>query len=145
MIELVAMFIVQAIGVLFWSAILNAPMLQWRASALRSWHIKYKHAYLVSIKAGFIALIVGNAAVLSLAFSGNMNEQFLNLVGFVFGITSWWFAHSRALLKLADSTKSITVKEARLISTSVIGYIIGGLFALGLVLVLIVIAVSPLK
>jgi hypothetical protein len=145
MIELSAMLVGQAIGVLLWSAILNAPILQWRARSLRNWHIKYKHAYLVSIKAGFIALIVGDAAVLSIAISGNTNEQFLNLVGFVFGLTSWWFSHSSALLKLADSTGSITVKEARSISTSVIGYIIGGLFALGFVVIIIVSAVSLLK
>jgi len=145
MIELSAMLLGQIVGVLLWSAVINAPILQWRARTLRNWYIKYKHAYMISIKAGFVALIVGDAAVLSIAFSGNTNEQFLKLVGFAFGITSWWFAHSSALLKLADSTDSLTVKEARSISTSVIGYLIAGLFALVLVVGLIASVVSTLK
>lgn len=142
--ELSALIGAQLIGVLVWSSILNAPMLQWRARKLRSWAIEYKRAYLVSIKAGLVGVIIGDIAVLSTALSGNTNERTLNIVGLIFGIGSWWFAHSNALLKLADPRGSLTVKDARSISTSVIGYVIGAVFALGVVLAFIIIVVSSI-
>lgn len=145
MIELSAMILGQTIGVLLWSSLLNAPILQWRARTLKNWNISYKNAYFVSIKSGFMALIIGDAAVLSIALSGNAREQWINLVGFIIGATSWWFAHSNALLKLAGPTGILTVKDARSVSASVFGYLIGSLFALVLVVALIASAVSMFK
>ncbi|MEW5792641.1 MAG: hypothetical protein ACOY4L_00670 [Pseudomonadota bacterium] len=144
MIELFAMIAGPAIGVLLWS-FLNASILQWRARKLRNLSIRYKDAYLVSIKAGLVALVVGDLAVLAVAFSGNSNEQLLNSVGLLFGVTSWWFAHSNGLLKLAGQSSLPSPKDARAISASVFGYWIGGLFALSLVLLLGIGLVSLIK
>lgn len=144
MIEYGAAILGQAIGVLLWS-FLNAAILLWRARTLRSWAIRYKDAYVVSIKAGFIALVFGNAAALAVAVAGGSSEELLKSIGLLFGVVSWWFAHSSALLKLAGTSTPLTVKDARAISASVFGYLFGGLFALALVVVLIAAVVSAIK
>ena len=107
--------------------------------------IRYKDAYVVSIKAGFIALVFGNAAVLAVALGGAVSEELFKSIGLLFGVVSWWFAHSSALLKLAGTSTPLTVKDARAISASVFGYLFGGVFALALAIVLIAALVGSIK
>lgn len=144
MIEYGAALLGQVIGVLLGS-FLNAAILLWRARKLRGWFIRYKDAYVVSLKAGFIAVVFGDAAVLAVAFAGGTSEDLLKSVGFLFGVVAWWFGHSSALLKLAGTSMPLTVKDARAISASVFGYLFGALFVLSLVGVLIVVIVGAIK
>ncbi len=144
MIEYGAALAGQAIGVLLWS-FLNAAILLWRARKLKGWVIRYKDAYIVSLKAGFWGLVFGDAAVLAVAFAGGTSEDLFKYVGLLFGVVAWWFAHSNALLKLAGTSTPLTVKDARAISASVFGYLFGALFALALVVVVIALVVGALK
>ena len=144
MLELLGMIVGQAVGVLLWS-LLNASILKWRARKIKAWLINFKPAYLLSIKAGFVALVVGDAAVFAAAFSGSASEDLFKNVGLLFGLVSWWFTHSNALLKLAGPSLPLSVKEARAISANVFGYLFGAVFALGLVLVLFLSLFSALK
>jgi hypothetical protein len=125
MIGLFGIFVTQAIGVLLWALLFNAPILQWRAQKLRDWRINYKDAYFVSIKAGVIALIVVDVGIFAGALSGNPTVATVGILfGFPLGLVSWWLAHSNALLKLADSSSMLTVKDARSISSQVFGYLL---------------------
>ena len=144
MIEYGAALLGQVVGVLLWS-FLNAAILLWRARKLKSWAIRYKDAYIVSLKAGIIGLVFADAAVVAVAFAGGASEDLLKYVGLLFGIGAWWFAHSNALLKLASTSFTLTVKDARAISASVFGYLFGALFALGLIVVLIVLVVGAIR
>ena len=144
MIEYGAAVLGQVVGVLLWS-FLNAAILLWRARKLKSWTLRYKDGYVVSLKAGFIGVVFADAAVLAVAFSGTTSEDLLKYVGLLFGIVAWWFAHSSALLKLAGTSTPLTVKDARAISASVFGYLFGALFALGLIVVVIIAIVSAIK
>ena len=144
MIEYGAVLLGQVVWVLLWS-FLNAALLLWRARKLKSWAIRYKDAYIVSLKAGIIGLVFADAAVVAVAFAGGASEDLLIYVGLLFGIVAWWFAHSNALLKLASTSFALTVKDARAISASVFGYLFGALFALGLVVVLIVLVVGAIR
>ena len=144
MLELLGLIVGQAVGVLLWS-LLNASILQWRARKIKAWAINFKQAYFLSLKAGLVALVVGDAAVFAITFSGSSSEDLLKYVGLLFGLVSWWFTHSNALLKLAGPSLPLTVKEARAISASVFGYLFGALFALSLVLVLLLSLFSALK
>lgn len=123
------------IGVLVWS-FLNAGILRWRARKLRGWEIRYRDAYVVSIKAGFLALIFGELAAFAVLFTGNNDAEVLKSVGMVFGLVTWWFAHSNALLKLAGPSSLLSPQDARALSASVFGYLFGGIFcfALGILL-----------
>ena len=122
---------IQAIGVLLWALLLNAPILQWRARVLRNWSINYKDAYFVSIKAGLVALVVADVIISAIFFSGNPTVAML--CGILFGSVSWWFAHSNALLKLAGPSSLLSAKDARSISASVFGLLFLVVFALILV------------
>ena len=144
MIEYGAVLLGQIVGVLLWS-FLNAAILLWRARKLKSWAIRYKDAYVVSLKAGIIGLVFANAAVLAVAFAGGASDDLLKYVGMLFGIVAWWFAHSSALLKLAGTSMMLTAKDARAISANVFGYLLGALFALSLIVVLIVLVVGAIK
>lgn len=145
MIDISAMIIGQALGVLLWSLLLNAPILRWRARKLSNWSIGYKDAYIISIKAGFISFVFADVATFAAALSGNPNEELLKSVGFLFGLVAWWFAHSNGLFKLAGPSNLLSPKDARAISTSVFGYLIGGLFALSLLLLLVIGLMSLIK
>ena len=81
MLDIVAPIIGQVIGVLLWAALLNAPILQWRARKLKNWSIRYKHAYLVSIKAGFIAVVLPLSSRSELFGSYQTWTQFNTLLG----------------------------------------------------------------
>ena len=144
MMEYGAAVLGQVVGVLLWS-FLNAAILLWRARKLKSWAIRYKNAYVVSLKAGFIGVVFADAAVLAIAFSGTATEDLLKYVGLLFGIVAWWFAHSSALLKLAGTSTPLTVKDARAISASVFAYLFGTVFALAIILVLIMAVVGAIK
>lgn len=144
MIDISAMIIGQALGVLLWSLLLNAPILRWRARELRNWSIGYKDAYIISIKAGFVSFVTADVAVLAAALSGSADEELLKSVGLLFGLVTWWFAHSSGLLKLAGQSVLLTVKDARSISTSVFGHLLVGAIVLSLGLLLIVSLVSLL-
>lgn len=144
MIEYGAALLGHAIGVLLWS-FLNAAILLWRARKLKSWAIRYKDAYVVSLKAGLIGLVFADAAIFTVAFAGNTSEDLMKYVGLLFGVVAWWFAHSSALLKLAGTSKPLTVKDARAISASVFGYLFGALFALALIVALIAAVVGAIK
>jgi hypothetical protein len=144
MIEYGAAVLGQVVGVLLWS-FLNAAILLWRARKLKSWAIRYKDAYVVSLKAGFIGVVFAEAGVLAVAFSGTTSEDLLKNVGLLFGIVAWWFAHSSALLKLAGTSTPLTVKDARAISASVFAYLFGTVFALAIILLLIIALVGAIK
>jgi hypothetical protein len=124
--QLSAEIIGQAVGVLFFSAILFTPILQWHVRKVGNWHITYKQAYIVSIKTWFMALIVFHVVRLTIAFSLNMDEYLHLLIAGISGIASLWFVYSNAILNLPESTGTITKKDARSISTRVICWIIGG-------------------
>ncbi|MEX2163555.1 MAG: hypothetical protein WD823_04855 [Sulfuricaulis sp.] len=138
MIGLLGIFAIQAIGVLLWALFINAPILQWRAQKHRDWRIKYKDAYFVSIKASVIALIVVDVGIFAGALSGNPTVATVGILfGFPLGLVSWWLAHSNALLKLADSSSVLSVKDARSISSQVFVYLFGVAIAIALVAELI--------
>jgi hypothetical protein len=134
MAEYIGALIGQAIGVLLWS-FLNASVLVWRARAMRAWTIAYRTAYIVSIKAGYIAIIFANLAVLSLAFAGYKDEEALKWTGVLFGVVSWWFAHSNALMRIDGPKSLLGPKDARAISASVFGYLLAGFFGIGVLLI----------
>jgi len=126
MIELLGIIIGQVLGILLWAAILNAPILQWRARKLKHWNIRYKDAYLVSIKAGFIAAVLSLAVTLGIVLLVPLDADAVDvlsrLVGVVVALLSWWLAHSNALLKLSGPHGLLSVNEARSISGSVLGF-----------------------
>lgn len=121
---------------------LYAAILLWRARKLKGWAIRYKDAYVVSFKAGFIGLVFGFAAVLTVAFSGGTSEYLLKYVGVLFGVVAWWFAHSSALLKLAGTSTPLTINDARAISASVFGYFILAMSGVSIVVFLVVMLIT---
>ncbi len=136
--ELSAALLGQAIGVVLWAFVLNAPVLMWRARRMQAWYITYLKAGVVSIKAGLVALIVGNIAFLAAALTEAIGEEALRMIGFLASTISWWFAHSNALLKLAGTSTPLTVGRARVISLSVFSFIFLPLAILGIAVAVIV-------
>lgn len=133
MIGLFGVFIIQVIGILLWSLLLNAPILQWRSQKHKNWNIGYKDAFFVSIKAGVVALIVIDISILAGALSGRPAIiTLVMLLGFLLGLVSWWLTHSNALLKLASSSGMLSIKDARSISMQVFVYILAVAIALAL-------------
>lgn len=123
MIEIVAPIIGQVIGILLWAALLNAPILQWRARKLKHWSIRYKDAYLVSIKAGLIAAVLSFVVTLGILLLVPADvDPLAQLVGLIVALLSWWLAHSNALLKLSGPHSLLSVSDARAISSSVLGF-----------------------
>lgn len=117
-------------------ALLNAKILTWRAMIIKHWALPYKTAYLVSIKAGLLAVLASIAAQFAVIFAGGSDELLKN-VGVLVALVTWWLAHSNGLLKLAGPSITLTAKEARGISASVFGYYFSALLLGGLLLVVI--------
>ncbi len=131
----------QAIGVLLWS-FLNAGILRRIARTQRNWNIRFQDAYLVSIKAGFFAVIVTNVIILAITAIGLMARReeetilvFTSVTAFVVSAWSWWFAHSRALLALAKPTDQFSLENAKAMSSNVLVYFV--LFVLAICLLIV--------
>ncbi len=124
MLNIVASIIGRVIGVLLWAALLNAPILQWRARKLKNWSIGYKVAYVVSIKAGLIAVVLSFVVQLGIVLLLPPDVAPLDqVVGFIVALSSWWLVHSNALLKLSGPHGLLSVSDARSISSNVLGFI----------------------
>ena len=123
---------------LLWT-IFNTSILQWRARKLRNLSISYKDAFVVSIKAVLVGMVVGNVVAFAFAFSGNPDLKSIDRIGFPIGLLAWWFVHSNALFELLGSSSLLSMKDARSISTSVLVHI----FVLLLPLYLLVLALVP--
>ncbi len=144
MLEFLGLVVAQVVGVLL-GALLNAALLIWRALKLRNWVIHYRNAYVVSIKAGFVAVVCADVATIAVALVGGTNDKLLDNVGLLFGLVGWWFMHSSALIKLAGSANPITVKDARALSASVFSFGILFFLAIGVGVLLIFLALKALK
>ena len=116
----------QTVGALVLSYI-NAWVMSWRAKVLRSWRIPYRSAYFASVKAVFIALLVGalgaHAIDFALEYFGGGRDGLARSVGVLLGVVSWWFAHCSALMKLEVRRIVVWPKDARAISASVFGFV----------------------
>jgi len=133
---LIATLIGQVAGVLLWAAILYAPILQWRSRARFSWNLPYKRAFLVSIKAAGMAIVV-SMLLGFVAGLTNSTGPLIEAAIFVAGILAWWFTHSTALLAESENVISMSLKDARILSAAVMGWAIGLFFALGFVLFIV--------
>ncbi|HJX11286.1 MAG TPA: hypothetical protein VJ733_12420, partial [Candidatus Binatia bacterium] len=72
------------------------------------------------------------------ALSGNPTVATVGILfGFPLGLVSWWLAHSNALIKLADSSSMLTVKDAHSISSQVFGYLLAVAIVVALVIELV--------
>lgn len=140
---LLGIFLSQILSVTIGALLITAPVLQWRARVQRNWYIAYKSALAVSIKAGVVAVVFGDAAVLSLAFAvaDSDAQQLIESLGGLVGLVTWWFAHSNALLKLGNTEETISLRDARAITTGVIVSVLAVAFAFTLLIVIIVAAV----
>lgn len=130
---LIAALIGQAVGVLLWAALLYAPILQWRSRARLSWNLPYTRAVVISLKAAGMAIVVS----MLLGFVAGLTHStgpLIDAAVFLAGILAWWFTHSTAVLTESQNKISISLRDARLLSAAVMGWAIGLLFALGLVL-----------
>lgn len=139
MTELIELIIIQILVVTFWSCVLNAPILQYRARKLTNWYIDYKDAALVSVKAGIAGVIIGFITMFIIALVDNTNIKLLKSLGMLFGIAAWWFILSNGLLNLTDPARTLSLKEARAISSSVLRFYI--IFALIVALIVILLGV----
>lgn len=136
---LIAALIGQAVGVLLWAALLYAPILQWRSRVRLSWNLPYKRAVLISLKAAGMAIVVSMLLVF-VADLTNSTGPLIEAAISLAAILAWWFTHSTAVLTESQNTISISLKDARLLSAAVMGWAIGLLFALGLVVAVLVAA-----
>ena len=137
--------LVQILTILFLSAVLAAPILQWRARKLQDYHLTYKDASILSMKAGFIAVIVRNAFVIALALMGIVIGPGFKILSILLGVIEWWFFSSNAILKLDNSNSLLTVKDARSISTSTLICFIAGILAFNATLIIIYKVLISLK
>ena len=131
----------QAIGVLLWS-FLNAAILRRIARTQRNWNIRFQDAYVVSIKAGFFAVIITNVIIVAItviALIARGEEEtilvFTSVTAFVVSLWSLWFAHSRALLALAKPTDQFSLENAKAMSSTVLAYFV--LFVLAICLLIV--------
>jgi len=117
--------------------VVNTSILQWRARKLQNWGISYKKAFYVSLKAGLVGLLSQSAIRFVIGFVGLENAEqeaaFLNLAGFLFLLSGWFFFHSSELIRLAGTSRSLSVSEARAISTSVFWYSVAACIVLAMV------------
>ena len=144
MAELLVALAGQVLGVLLWS-FLMAAVLRGQALKMRSWEVRYKDAYFVSITAGFTSIVFADLASLAATLLSNQNEDLVKSVGLLFGITVWWYAHSNALLKLSGPQSLLSVKDARAISNRVFTLVFGGIFLVGIAIVIVSLAYSAIR
>ena len=144
MYELLGIAIGQVIGALLLSA-LNAALLQWRARVRRSWIISFRNAYRLCLKAALIALLISDIAIFTSVAFGGTNADLLRNVALLFGLVSWWFAHSNGLLKLAGPSIPLATKEARALSANVFAYFLGAIFVLSLAVAVVFSLLSSSK
>lgn len=142
--EFLATIVGQILGAILWS-FFNAGLLIWRALKMKHWAVHFRDAYVVSIKAALIAVVIADIAQAAVAVAGGHSDDLLRNVGLLFGVVAWWFAHSSALLRLAGNSITLTVKEARSVSASVFGFAFGGVMLISLAIGLIIVVVGALK
>lgn len=134
----------QLIGTVLWS-LLGARVLMWRANKMNGWRLSFRDAFVVSIKAAFIAVAAADIAEVLLSYAGG-TADLLKYVGMLIGIVAWWYVHSNALLKLAGKTSIvITIKGTRSISSSVFGVLFGTVFLISVAFVLLLVGLKSLK
>ncbi|MEX0450515.1 hypothetical protein V6X62_01625 [Spiribacter sp. 218] len=129
---LIAALIGQAVGVLLWTALLYAPILQWRSRVRLNWNLSYKRAVVISLKAAGMAIVVSMLLGFVAGLTSSTNPLIDASISLA-AILAWWFTHSTAVLTESQNTISISLKDARMLSAGVMGWAIGLLFALGLV------------
>ena len=141
--DLFEVILYEAAGLLLWSFI-NALVLQWQARKFKSWRIDYKSSHLLSLKAGSVALLVGDAVLLAgdtgiftLVSAGIVRAEYLPYIGVLIGVLTWRYLHSNLLMTLAGSSISLALDEARTISAVVFGYLFGAVVVLTIVLMLL--------
>lgn len=141
--DLLEVVLGEAAGLLLWS-IINASVLQWQARKFKSWRIDYKPAHLLSLKAGGVAvlagdavMLVGDTGVLTMVSAGMVRAEHLPYIGILIGVFTWRYLHSNLLMTLAGSSVSLALDEARTISAVVFGYLIGAVIAFTIVLMLL--------
>ena len=149
--DLFEVILYEAAGLLLWSFI-NALVLQWQARKFKSWRIDYKSSHLLSLKAGSVALLVGDAVLLAgdtgiftLVSAGIVRAEYLPYIGVLIGVLTWRYLHSNLLMTLAGSSISLALDEARTISAVVFGYLFGMVVALSIVLMLLFSLTSAFK
>ena len=141
--DLLEVVLGEAAGLLLWS-FLNALALQWQARKSKSWRIDYKSAHLLSLKAGSVALLAGDAVwlvgdtgILTMVSAGIVRTAHLPYIGVIVGVLSWRYIHSNLLMTLAGSSVSLALEEARNISAFVFAYLFGAVVALSIVFMLL--------
>lgn len=149
--DLLEVVLGEAAGLLLWS-FLNALALQWQARKSKSWRIDYKSAHLLSLKAGSVALLAGDAVwlvgdtgVFTMVSAGIVRAAHLPYIGVIVGVLSWRYIHSNLLMTLAGSSISLALEEARHISAVVFGYLFGAVVALSIVFMLLYSLTSAFK
>lgn len=150
MVELFAMFLGQVITILFWSLLISTPVLKWRSKKLKNWDIKFKSAYVISIKAALISLILTDILALSVYQLLPVNDviySFIPLALLIFCLYILWYAHTNSLFKFSQKSNEIliSIKDARSISTSVVLIILGIWFALGATMTILAITLGLLN
>ncbi len=140
--EAFSMFAVHAIMILILALATNAPVLKWRTRKLKSQNINFKDAYLVSIKALFVAVIVRDFIVIIIVSEfSSISENFINIINIIILIVSgtvWWVVHSNSLHKIKIESGSLALEDARTITSSVLGYLIVGWFSFSILLTIII-------
>jgi hypothetical protein len=147
MIQLTALFVAGVMTLLTW-ATLNAVILWWRARKLNAWAIRFRDAYVISLKGGLGLLItaygltsLGTTLFLwtaGIAFESGFAPEVITLgdkfntnslfrtYGYFFaygiGLAVSWFIQAHYLQKLQKTAPVISKKEARKISTSTLLY-----------------------
>ena len=141
--DLLEVVLGEAAGLLLWS-FLNALALQWQARKSKSWRIDYKSAHLLSLKAGGVALLAGDAVwlvgdtgILTMVSAGIVRTAHLPYIGVLIGVFTWRYLHSNLLMTLAGSSISLALEEARTISAVVFGYLFGAAVILSIVIMLL--------
>lgn len=141
--DLLEVVLGEAAALLLWS-FLNALALQWQARKSKSWRIDYKSAHLLSLKAGSIALLAGDAVwlvgdtgIFTLVSAGIVRAEHLPYIGVLIGVFTWRYLHSNLLMTLAGSSISLALEEARNISAFVFAYLFGAVVVFTIVLMLL--------
>jgi len=124
---LIGFILGQAAGLLFWCIILYAPVLQWRWRVRFKENLRYLAALQISFKAAAMTIVVSFALILA-AELAMLKSVIADTTIAIAAIIAWWFAHSTAVLAEAQSNQKVSLREARVLSASVMGWALAILF-----------------
>ena len=128
---LIAALLGQILGIVLWTAVLYTPVLQWRTRVRFNWHLPYKRAFLVAIKAAGMALVVSMLLGFVAGATGLLGPGVDGVI-FLAGIIAWWYTHTTGVLKESESETLISLRDARFLSAGVMAWSFGIALVIGL-------------